>query len=359
MSYSQNFRGALLAMAACTWAMSAPLAGLAVPVGSFQKLGEFTDTKVTDGDRETGKNRGDNSASSAAKNEAGAQAADKVSKGSVKVNKSSKNSRKTGSDKKTKSDQVEPEDTVERVEVATPKPLTVAEQNELLKSRNGFGLLGNFNSMASLLYATAGVFIHCSPVEVGKCQVLSVFPASYKATMAELFESMARQTGTTFKYNDQGGFWDFQPPAMPLPYKVTVPPSWKQEERGGYVAYIPAVAPVGMDIYMMGRYSGLDKAQSHKAVEELSMMFAGTVNAAATTKDLVACTVDGVDGLKYETSSVKRPDTGWHQWAFIKDGQAFLIVSTIDKKNESTVWPDVQSMVASFKLVAAPSCPGI
>lgn len=353
MSYSPNFRGALLIMAACTWAMSAPLAGWAIPVGSFQKLGEITDTKVTDGDKETGKNRGDDSASSAAKNEAGAQAADKVSKSAARAKRSNK------SDKKTKSDQVEPENTVERVEVATPKPLTVTEQNELLKSRNGFGLLGNFNSMASLLYATAGVFIHCSPAEVGNCQVLSVFPASYKATMAELFESMARQTGTTFKYDNQGGFWDFQPPAMSLPYKVTLPPSWKQEDRGGYVAYIPAVAPVGMDIYMMGRYSGVDKEQFHKAVEELSMMFAGTVNAAATTKDLVVCTVDGVDAMKYETASVKRPDTSWHQWAFIKDGQAFLIVSTIDKKNESTVWPDVQSMVASFKLVAAPSCPGI
>lgn len=323
------------------------------PVGSFQKLGELGDTKVTYGDKETDKNKGDNSASGAAKNEAGSQAADKVRKGSAKAKKSNK------SDKKTKSDQVEPENTVERVEVATPKPLTVAEQNELLKSRNGFGLLGNFNSMASLLYATAGVFVHCSPPEIGKCQVLSVFPASYKATMAELFESMARQTGTTFKYDDQGAFWHFQPPAMPLPYSVAVPPSWKQEDRGGYVAYIPAVAPVGMDIYMMGRYSGLDKEQSHKALEELSMMFAGTVNAAATTKDLVACTVDGADALKYETSSVKRPDTSWHQWAFIKDGQAFLIVSTIDRKNESIVWPDVQSMVASFKLVATPGCPGI
>jgi hypothetical protein len=41
----------------------------------------------------------------------------------------------------------------------------------------------------------------------------------------------------------------------------------------------------------------------------------------------------------------------WRQWSFVIEGFGFVIVSAIDMKNEEIIWPDVEAMVASFRMV--------
>ncbi len=42
----------------------------------------------------------------------------------------------------------------------------------------------------------------------------------------------------------------------------------------------------------------------------------------------------------------------WRQWAFVKDGWAFMVVSVLHADNEDQLLPDVKRMLASFEVVS-------
>lgn len=184
-----------------------------------------------------------------------------------------------------------------------------------------------------------------------KCEPL--VDSAYKMTFAETFETIARQTKSNVHYNTKTQLWIFDEPKMPLPYTVSIAEGWKAEDRGLYVAYIPAIAPVGMDIYMNGRFKGLNKQQLNDIRNEQALVFADRMHNGATIADMTPTTVDGVEALYYKT---KAPVEGrqWRQWAFVKNGQSFLIVSSVDDKNEASLIPAVTKMVESFHLVEPP-----
>jgi hypothetical protein len=49
----------------------------------------------------------------------------------------------------------------------------------------------------------------------------------------------------------------------------------------------------------------------------------------------------------------KAPEKGrqWRQWAFVKNGQALLIVSAVGDETEAILIPDVEKMVSSFHII--------
>ncbi len=236
-------------------------------------------------------------------------------------------------------------------------PLTPAQQSEVLKQKFG-APMGTFDSFCGLLYAACDVCIHTNTSAVNKTSLLPVFPKTYAPTMAEAFESIARQTSTSVKYDSKADFWVFNPPAMPLPFLVEIEPGWKAIDHGLYVGYIPDIAPVGMDIYMMGRYSD-PKLKLNDIRNAIAMLFAAKFNPTVEPKDMKPVTISGAEALYWETPSPK-PGVTWRQWSFLKDGQAFLIVSSIDKVNEEKLLPAVEKMVASFKTVSPlPASPGL
>lgn len=200
--------------------------------------------------------------------------------------------------------------------------------------------------------------IYSTDATIKKTKFEPLVDAAYKMTFAEIFETMARQSKSTLRYDLKSQRWVFDKPQMPPSYSISVADGWKVQDRGLYVAYIPSIAPVGMDIYMMGRFAGLSEERLKEIRDEQAVFWADRVHNGATVDDMSIATVDGVQALYYWT---KAPVKGkqWRQWAFVKDGQSFVIVSTVDDENESKLIPDVEKMVRSFHVVqpAAP-CPG-
>lgn len=137
---------------------------------------------------------------------------------------------------------------------------------------------------------------------------------------------------------------------MPLPYSLTLAKGWRSEERGNYTAYIPKIAPVGMDIYMMGRYHNMDNEQLKELRADNALQFAEKISSNVTVSDMKTVTVDGCEALAFAS---KAPMDGrrWRQWAFIKKGELFVIVSAYSDDNESKIVPDVDAMVATFHVL--------
>lgn len=234
--------------------------------------------------------------------------------------------------------------------------LSTEEQNKILHERIPTGMMmGSFYEYTNLLYCSREEFLQTPSVDIAKTNLHTVHVKDYKPTRAELFESIARQTGSTIVYNPTFfSKWVAMPTPMPLPYSIKIADHWKAEDRGMYVAYIPDCQPVGMDIYMLGRYSELT-AEKLKEVRNGNALNWGTmVDSSATLEKMKEVKIGDSEALYYETTSVKRPGNQWRQWSFIKGGEAFLIVSSIDQPNAAKLVPQVEEMVASFKLVEPP-----
>jgi len=227
--------------------------------------------------------------------------------------------------------------------------LSPAEQAKFLQSRGPGAMLGKLGSFASLLYAAEDILVGSSSKEVLDRSLHTSYPsrAIYEPTRAEFFDTIARQTGSHYTYMAENNSWIFDEPAMPLPYTITMAPGWKAEDRGQYVAYIPEVAPVGMDIYMMGRYSDMSPETKSKVEDFMAMAFTQVLPKKLTTADMKRVEVDGVQALYYECPG-KVPDMRWRQWAFIKNGQGYLIVSAFKTDTADKIVPDVDNMVKSF-----------
>lgn len=226
--------------------------------------------------------------------------------------------------------------------------LSREKQIDNLNQRRPTGsMMGAFSSFASLLYATEGTIISSKNKEVRDVPLHTVHPACYKPTRFELLEAIARQTETSFKYGKSKS-WEFEEPEFPLQYEVKMPAGWKMERRGNYSAYIPAIQPVGMDIYVYGRYSGLDAATGKKVKEEVSSWFGKMLDKSFEPAKMKTESVDGEKALYWECRNSPAKNVIWRQWTFIKNNQCFVIVSSLDVKNEEKLLPEVRSMVASF-----------
>lgn len=245
--------------------------------------------------------------------------------------------------------------TIDGTAEAPKVSLTQEQQRKILDSRAKTGsMLGSFYEFGNLLYCSGESWMATTNKEVAAKQLNTIHPSFYRPTVEELFDAAARQTGTTYRLGHYGG-WLFEPPAMPLPYTLTLADGWKADNRDLYVAYIPQVQPVGMDIYMLGRYSGLSADDESKVRADLAMRFARSFDKSASAKNMDMKKVDGADALFFQADSPARPGNKWRQWAFVKNGFGFVIVSSIDKANEDKLLPDVEKMVGSFHLATAAS----
>lgn len=233
--------------------------------------------------------------------------------------------------------------------VAEQRPLSPSEQQKLLEDRGPGLLMGRFSSFSSLLFATQRICIGSYDQNVNNSQLYSWYPDKelYMPTHAELFDMIARQTGSSFSYEAKSAFWVFQPPPLPLPFTIQKAQGWTEEKRLGYVAYIPTIAPVGMDIYMMGKYSGLVPEKERQIVEHSAALFSSRIAPKSTVKMMKEVTVDGVTAL-YFASPAPNPGLLWRQWAFLKNGEMYVIVSAYKEDQKEQIEKDVDSMIATF-----------
>ena len=236
---------------------------------------------------------------------------------------------------------------------AQPAPLGEKQKTFLASRLRSGSMMGSFKGFISLLYATGQATVSCDDKSALATDLRTPFHDFYKPTWSEFFDAIARQTNTSWHYRDEKWGWMFSKPAMPLPYTIKMARGWTRQVKGQEVNYYPPDVPVGMDVYIMGRYSAGTKEESDalfaKVRGALAMQFARLINKKAALKDMKTVKVDGVDALTYETPT-PRPGTTWRQWAFVKHGRAFIIVSAIDKANERKILPQVEGMVKSFRV---------
>ena len=233
------------------------------------------------------------------------------------------------------------------------QPLSPEAQQRLLDRRTTPQMVGRFGSFASLLYALDNLPLHTDSERINDMGLASPFPENYEPTRRELFDAIARQTGSRWAYDGERGFWVFAEPPMPPPYTLDLAEGWRVEDRGIYTFYGPPDAPVGMDIYTLGGYSaddpGAERRLYDRVRERLSLRTARRFAPDATADMMERVRVGPHEALFFE-----QPQTpggaAWRQWAIVDEGQAVLVVSAVRPEHQTAVLPDVRAMVESFRL---------
>lgn len=232
-------------------------------------------------------------------------------------------------------------------------PLSSAQQIEVLSRRLKSGVIsGTFGSYGSMLYGILNIAIHTDDKHIGDTTLHSPFPDFYKPTTRELFDAIALQTQSSWSYDSQTDYWVFAKPAKPKPFSITLTEKWIGDDRGVYISYKPPTYPVGMDIYYYGSYSADKREQEldlwKKIRNSWAIGFASRFKRDVTIDEMRNVTVDGVEALYFE-SPTPRPGVVWRQWALVKNGQAFVIVSSLPS-NDEQLRSAVESMVKSFRV---------
>jgi hypothetical protein len=232
-------------------------------------------------------------------------------------------------------------------------PLTEKQQKELLSGRMQSGAItGTFDSYTSLLFALNDIAMHTEDGEINSTRLNSPFPASYKPTVRQVFDTIALQTKSSWKYDAQRDYWVFAKPTIQKPYSITLAGKWTSQDMGIYTGYAPATFPSGMDVYYYGIYSADDgkrEASLRTEVRDLwAVRFASNFKRGVTINDMNKVSVDGVEALYFETPA-PRPGITFREWAFNKQGKMFVIISTLPTGDKQSV-SDVEAMVRSFRV---------
>jgi hypothetical protein len=182
----------------------------------------------------------------------------------------------------------------------------------------------------------------------------SPFPEFYRPTVKELLTTIALQTKSSWVYDSQTDYWTFAKPAAAKPFSLELADKWTSDDRGFYVSYRPPSYPVGMDIYYYGSYSSEDPSQQRVLWERVrnswATGFTSRLKRSVSISEMHAASVDGVEALYFEAPT-PRPGVMWRQWVFVKNGHAFVIVSTLPT-DDTKLLADVESMVKSFRLIS-------
>lgn len=232
--------------------------------------------------------------------------------------------------------------------------LTETQQKAFLLERLPSGAVtGNFGSFGSFLFAVEDVAIHTDDKEIGATVLHSPFPDFYKPTWKELLDAIALQTQSSWKYDSTRDYWVFAKPNATKPYAVTLADKWTATDQGIYVGYKPPTYPVGMDIYYYGVYS-TDTPKEQAALWEKirnswAIGFASNFKRDVSVSEMQKVKVADVEALYFQANA-PRNNVIWRQWAFVKDGHAFVIVSSL-LPGDKQLLTNVEAMVKSFRVV--------
>lgn len=233
------------------------------------------------------------------------------------------------------------------------KLLSKEDQAKFLSQRLADGgITGTFDSYCSLLYSFKNVAIHTEDKEVNATTLHSPFPAFYKPTWKELLDTIAVQTKSSWQYDASRDYWVFGKPATQKPYTITMAEKWSSRDMGIWTGYAPDKYPAGMDIYYYGTYSADNPRDAPDVWRQVRDMWAVTFGA-RLKKDIKAeemrkVTIDGVEALYFEAPT-PRNNLLWRQWALIKDGKMFFILSTLPVDDKATM-AEVDGMLKTFKI---------
>jgi hypothetical protein len=205
-----------------------------------------------------------------------------------------------------------------------------------------------------MIYAFQDIAIRSSIEDPFSVQLQHPYPDTYKPTWNEFMDALARQIQCSWKYDFKTGYWIFENEIMEYPFELDIAENWTKRDQGNHVVYIPNIAPVGMDVYMMGHYSADDEASLEniytEAKKHVSRLIAIRFNPSLTDEDFSLAEVAGTDALFFTSPVPNKPNLIWRQWVLVKNGSCFMIVSVMDKDNEKALLTSVKEMVKSFSV---------
>ena len=257
-------------------------------------------------------------------------------------------------------------------------PFSEQELEKLLGQRVKGGMGYSFGQFANMFLVTShidygmGIGLMTPSKEIAKKNLQSPFPIFYRPTLREFLDAIALQTSSSWKYDPTNQYvksdvkrdikatdlaiFEFVGIERVKPFEVTLAEGWKSNDKGNWLMLIPPSFPVGMDIYEMGSYSSDDSDAEQelftKVRAEVALEWAQRVHKQATAEDMQAAKVGPYDALYFEAlvPSQLKKDMRWRQWVFWVDAKCYFIVSTILPELDDDIFPDVEKMLASFRL---------
>ena len=256
-------------------------------------------------------------------------------------------------------------------------PLTPEKQEKLLKVRleggmgRTFAEFSNMFLVMSRIQLPCGVGLMTSSKEIANAELQTVFPKFYKPTLREFLDTIALQTSSEWKYDPTSKYFQSDVETGPVeglaifeftktkrdkPFEVTLPKGWKSVDKGTWVMYVPPIFPLGMDIYELGRYSCDDKSKEpelfKKVQSEVAMEWAKRAKDVVSPEELHPAKVGSYDALHFETMMplLDGRTARMRQWVFMIEDKCYFVISTIFPQFEDRIFPDVESIMASFKI---------
>ena len=271
------------------------------------------------------------------------------------------------------------QDTEKAKSKAVIEPLTKEQQEVLLKQRISGGMGYTFRQFSNQFLAMSrielryGIGLMTASKEISGTELQPVYPQFYTPTLRELLDVIALQTKSQWKYDPTSKYFhselengpvkdlaifDYTGTESAKPYQVTLPEGWQVVDKGHWTMFVPPVFPIGMDIYELGSYSAdaKDEAELLKRVpKEVSLEWAKRAKDEIDPKEFTPAKVGQYDAIYFETMMPLQDGrmVRWRQWTFMVDNRCYGVVSTIFPQFEKQIFPDVQSMLASFKIKAS------
>lgn len=239
------------------------------------------------------------------------------------------------------------------------RPLTPEQREQFLSERTAFRFDGTFAKVANEVQRQRHVMLYARHEGLQDSPVEEVVPEDYKPTWRERLDVLARQTQSTWRYNEKWDVWAFTPGPAPLPYRLTLPEKWTENPSGRLVFYRPQSEkpeqePVYLEIYMMGSYSFEKDAAANceKVRDQLALTVAKNFDRRIELRDMKKVKLGRLDARYYQTKTAQADHT-WRQWVFVADGQAFVATSMLHDLLVKEHLPEIEKALGSFELVKA------
>lgn len=237
------------------------------------------------------------------------------------------------------------------------RPLTPEQREQFLSERTAFRFDGTFAKVANEIQRQRHVLLYAKHEGLQDSPVEEVVPEDYKPTWRERLDVLARQTQSTWRYNEKWDVWAFTPGPAPLPYRLALPEKWTENVSGRLVFYRPQSEkpdqePIYLEIYMMGAYSFEKDAATNceKVRDELALTVAKNFDRRAELRDMKKVKLGHLDTRFYQVKTAQADHT-WRQWVFVSDGQAFVATSMLHDLLVKDHLPEIEKALESFELV--------
>jgi hypothetical protein len=260
---------------------------------------------------------------------------------------------------------------------AVINPISQDDLNDLLSKRLESGMGLTFASFSNMFFVHShqlwnrGVGLATDSQKIAESTLQSPFPRFYKSTLREFLDAIALQCSAKWKFDPSSKFvknltkrqspkdlaiFEFvEYSERPKPYDITLPKGWTTKDHGNWVQCVPEGKTVGVDIYESGAYSADNKGDEaelfKKVSSELSLEWAKRVSPKSSAKDMKTGKVGQYDAICFDAMVPSRANKNvrWRQWIFFVGNKCYFIVSTIFPEDESKIFPEVQSILQSFK----------